>query len=287
MKFIDNQGKSITNYKVRQTEERQTPPDMPKIHYLCGIYGSRGTGKSTSLLNLIKSYESTRSFDKIYLFSPTMTNEPKYKIIEDGKYDLITYDNFSNELFSEVTEEIDSDINAYKEYKKEMKIYCDWKNGKSIQSMGMGLINLSQRNFEPPERPRYFKQMPSSLIIFDDMFGNKDLYSSNAKNPVSRFAILHRHKLSSIIYCLQGFKNGLPLQIRNNLSLLILFANKNVKMKEEIADEFLGSFVTRQQFIEMWDKATEIPHNFFCCDFDEKDKNKKFRQNFDKFIQID
>ena len=287
MKFVNNECKSITNYKVKQAKPREHPKDMIELSFLGAIVGSRGTGKTNVLINLIKEYETTQSFDKVYIFSPTMGNEPKYRLIEEGKYELVSYDNYTNELFAEVVEEINADIDSYKEYQKELKVYCDFKNGKSINSMGMGLISLSQREFEPPEKPKYWKQMPTSLIVFDDLYGNKELYSTNAKNPMSKFAILHRHKLTSMLFLVQGFHNGIPRQLRSNLSMVILFAQKNQKLKEEIATELLGSYITKEQFIEMWDTATQEQHNFFMINFDEKDKNKKFRQNFDKFIQID
>ena len=54
-------------------------------------------------------------------------------------------------------------------------------------------------------------------------------------------------------------------------------------MKTEIAEE-MSSFVSIDQFIQMWDHATEQPHGFLMVDFSARDACCRFRSGFDQLM---
>lgn len=273
--------------KLTQAKPRQIPEGMPRLHFLMGIIGSRGAGKTTALINMIKMYDHTKSFDKIYFFSPTFHNDPKYKLLETDKhnYKLEVFGNYSDDVFKDVLQEIRDDIDEYKQYERKLKLYQKFMKVKSIDSLTPEeLLDLELDDFEEPTTE--FKHgMPTSLIVLDDLVGNTDLYKANAKGVFNNFVILHRHLLTSVIFLCQVYQNGIPRQIRNNLSCLLLFRNKNDAMKKQIAEE-ASSFVTVDHFLQMWDYSCVEPWDFFMIDFDTKDKQYRFRKNFNELVEL-
>jgi len=62
--------------KVVQAQPRKHPENLPKLHFLAYFCASRGSGKTTAIVNFIKKYDKSRSFDHIIIYSPTANNEP-------------------------------------------------------------------------------------------------------------------------------------------------------------------------------------------------------------------
>jgi hypothetical protein len=46
----------------------------------------------------------------------------------------------------------------------------------------------------------------------------------------------------------------------------------------------MSSFVSPENFIKMWDFATDEPHSFFMIDFDAAEPEFRFRKRFDMLI---
>ena len=136
---------------------------------------------------------------------------------------------------------------------------------------------LSEYDFKEPES-EFPRGEPTAIYIYDDLMYDRDLYGNTAKKgfDFKKWAIKHRHHRSSILFSTQAFKSGIPKALRNNLSLLILGANKSPQVKKEVADE-VSAYVNREQFIEMWDRATEEDYSFYMVDY-EAPMAKKFRQ---------
>jgi pantothenate kinase-related protein Tda10 len=111
-------GLENKDLKVVQAPPRQGPKTFPDKPFLGTIVGSRGSGKTNCMINLIKHYDKTGFFSKVYMFSPTsFGNDPKYQLLEDGKHNIEykKYPTYSDEIFKEVLEEIKSDIEEYKD----------------------------------------------------------------------------------------------------------------------------------------------------------------------------
>lgn len=273
----------ITNFKVRQAEPRRVPEGMPALHFLGLVVGSRGSGKTNAVLNLCKLYNQTGTFDKIYLFSPTFHNDPKYGYFMSLAKRVRVFTEYTNEIFKSVVEEIKADIDEYKRYeaaKKAYELFLRWERPIAEFPPDL-LLELSMNDFQPPQSE--WDAMPTSLIIFDDLVGNKELYTSNPKGVMPSFAILHRHLLTSMLFLSQVYKGGLPRQLRNNLSLLMLFSNKSPEMMKEVSLE-MASHIKPEQFVELWERATQQRHDFLMVDFDTKKDKYRFRQNFDTLL---
>ena len=269
--------------KVVQSKPVPVPYGMPSLHFLQAIVGGRGQGKTTMLINEILTYNSAKVFDKIYMFSPTLHNDPKYKLLESSDDCTVkTFTSYSDELFKDVLSEIKGDIDLYKDYERKRKIWDRFAKAKRVDVIeDEDLMELYMWDFQEPIAP--FKKFPCSLLVFDDLAGNKELYRGDSKGVFNAFVILHRHLACSCIFLSQIFHNAVPRQIRTNISWWVLFKNRNKELRKQIAAELSGP-IDPDEFIELWDKACTEDHDFFMADYDAKDKRFRYRRNFDELM---
>jgi hypothetical protein len=169
---------------------------------------------------------------------------------------------------------------AYEEQLEAEKKYLKvWKDEKKLTAKEQAI--LEKTDYEKPNPPNDWTKAPATLIVWDDMAGNKAVYNNTGKGALHKITILHRHWHSSLIHVGQYYHSAVGKQIRNDLSMLMLFSNKNKDIKKAIPTEF-SSVIDYEKFMSMWDESTaEHPYEFFMRDFDQKDCQKKFRKKFD------
>jgi hypothetical protein len=89
------------------------------------IVGKRGSGKSSLLLNLLMNKEAglNKSYDKIYLISPSASRDSKFdELVEELSDDGSFYDDFNNEIMKEVVEKIDNFNDNWKKKRKPLSL---------------------------------------------------------------------------------------------------------------------------------------------------------------------
>lgn len=280
-------GVDVLPLHVKEHEFRNSPPTFPYPPFLSSMFGSRGSGKTTCMINMIRLYDSVRAFDHITIFSPTTQKDPKFAAFMDSKPNatLEFVDTYTDVKFAEITNQMDKDLAEYEKFKVALAAYKKFLKGGSISKLQPEeLIELYAYDFSDPMNGSRFKHgRPSHMIVFDDMVGDKNVYRNDSSGLVGRFTFRHRHYNASMCFMAQSYKSGIPRQIRNNLSTAVFFANKSEKMKTEIAEE-MSSFVSIEQFIQMWDYATEQPHGFLMVDFSARDPSCRFRSGFDRLM---
>ena len=265
------------NVQTAREVSNQAFPDKP---FLALLYSSKGTGKTNTLVNIVKEYDKTRFFQKVYLFSPSIHSDPKYSLLNDGNYEIRTYPEYSDEKLREVIDEIRYDIQRWKDWERLQKLYEKSKKAKNESIFTDDeLLDLFMLNWTEPEKP--FDKLPFSLIIFDDLASNKELMKQG-KSLMSSFALLHRHQYTSLMFSTQLFRNALPRMIRNNLDWLVLGPNKSEKVMLEVAEE-LNSYVSEKELVRLWSKATEDPYNYFTVNLMKPEF--RFKKNFDESIE--
>ena len=72
-----------------------------------------------------------------------------------------------------------------------------------------------------------------------------------------------------------------PRALRSQCSHTIIFQTKDKKLLEELARENC-SHLTPEEFIQLFQYATNGTHDFMLCDF----KNNQVRRNFDEIITL-
>lgn len=275
---------AVKPIKSQLAEPRSAPDTMPNKPFIGAVVASRGGGKTTSIINLVKIYASSHFFDKVYLLSPTFYNDPKLGTLEDDRYDLRVHTEITMDTVDDILQEIKDDINQYKQYKEYIKVWKRFLKAKSPEDWldradASDIAILQEHDFQPPET-QWKYGMPQSIIICDDLVGNRAIYNNPA---LVRFLLIHRHWLTSCLFSVQVWKGAIPRGIRNNLSLLMLFCNKSVQIRKEIAEE-LASHITPEHFMILWDFACSEPHDFFTINFD--DPKNRFRRNFNEIMKL-
>ena len=149
--------------------------------------------------------------------------------------------------------------------------------------------------FRPPQH-KYNGRKPCMCLILDDAQGSM-LYSK--PRAINQMTIYHRHLAQlekggalgiSLFFLVQSYKTqsgGITRAIRGNVTSMILFRNKNVKMLQEIADEIAGE-IEPSKFFQVYEKAMKDKHDFLFIDLHKKDSHPSaFRRNLDTFLVVE
>jgi len=268
--------------KSQLAKPRSAPPTMPNRPMLGVVCGSRGSGKSSALINFVKLYAKHHFFDKVIVCSPTFFNDPKLAQLVDERYDSQIVTDVNREAVDDIIESIKADIDEYKTFQAYIKVWAKMMKAKDLdaylsKAKPEDVALLMEHDYQPPTS-RYKHGMPTTLWICDDLVGERAIYN----NPIfNKFLLQHRHYLTSVLFAVQVWKGGVPRGIRNNLSLALLFTNKSKPVRMEIAEE-LSAFIAPDRFIELWDFCCKEAHDFLMVNWD--DPAHRFRRNFDEII---
>jgi len=274
---------------IREHERRGAPETMTRPPFMCGMFGSRGSGKTTLMIQLLRWYDAFNAFDRVVIFSPTHKKDPKFEALATcglkAKLDL--YADFDFALFDRVLKQQEESLAAYEKYLLATKAYAKFRKARSkTDTLSEDeLIALYEYDFADPRASEAFTSgRPSLFMVFDDQVGNKDVYRGDCKGPVAKFTLQHRHFNCSVCFMAQVYRTGVPLGIRNNLNLVVFFANKSDRLKAEVAEE-MSNFVSPERFVQMWTYATESEdHGAFVVTFDAERPEWRFRKNFDTLL---
>ena len=256
---------------------------MPSLYNLGMICGSRGSGKTTVMVRMLKAYDQAKSFDHLWLWAPCFHSDPKYKLLERGThFNLHLYDrDFSIAEFKGALELIEQNNQDYEEHQEHQKLWKKFLRHKDpLKLKDEEVLKLDKLGWQPPDPTKFTLGRPTNLMIFDDCVGSRDLYRADSKGTVAQFTIKHRHHHTSIWFMSQIFSNAVPKQIRSNLSFVILFAQKNENIRKQASLEF-SSHVSAEDFASMWAAATADTHGFYFVDF-ESPPEIRYRIGFDR-----
>lgn len=275
----------------------ETAEMMPNLCTQLLCCGAKGSGKTISIVNLVKKLE----FDRIFLISPTAKSNhailSMINIDEDDMYedteDLTIIDN----IISKVEEE----GREYDEYHEKMKEYNEFiKNSNNndyhlIDDDTIDKFMDDNNNFLKPEH--YLNgRRPKVALILDDILGS--YLMSKGIRKVNNLAIKHRHISPvksegggaigvSTFFLTQTFRcqtAGISKPIRSNCNSLIIFKTKNENEFNDLRDEVAGE-IGKELFTKIYEIATDEPHSFLFIDFNPKKSHpSRYRKNLDTFL---
>lgn len=271
----------LKDYQPKNVQAPRPAPDgFPNKVSLSLLYSSKGTGKTNTLCNILDAYDKYRFYQRVYLFSPSLHSDPKYEELKKGSYELKTYDHYSDELLKEVIDEIRSGLDEWNDYERKRALYEKSRKIKSLDTLKEDeLLDLWEMDWSSPPKPRWDKE-PWSLIIFDDLASDRSLMKSG-KTFANSVWLLHRHIRTGVAFCSQIFRNSVPKMVRNNLDWYILGKSKSKENMESVAQE-LDSYASKNEIMQMWEKATEEPFSYFCVNL--MNPKYRFTKNFDEPI---
>jgi len=277
-----------------------TTQDAFKQPCLQMIVGQRTAGKSYLTSKILAQAKRDKTFDKIYIITPSFNSNKAYfsKYIDETNVYEPTKTSIA-EVINEVERERDeweqylADVEQYKEFSKMSKGRLNIMNYNEDN-----MIGYLDKGFFGGSKPewKYEKIEPvKSLLILDDCLGSPAILQSSG---LTRIATLNRHIAPlqenfkgrsacglAVIILSQTYKmsQGISRTLRENLSLLTLFRNKQQKQLDSIKDE-LANVVDVELFDEAYDIATREPYGSLTIDFNPKCKTKTFRKNLNEAI---
>ena len=103
---------------------------------------------------------------------------------------------------------------------------------------------------------------------------------------ISNLTIKHRHLGINLIFTSQNPKS-IPNIIRNNIDIFVLYKFANTKMVLEKIYEECSSFLTEEQFEELYKHAVQEPHNALVIDKHPATINEnRIKKNFDIVLSL-
>lgn len=279
--------------------EYPTPANAFKQPCLQMIVGQRTAGKSYLTSKILAQAHKDKTFDVIYIVTPSFNSNKGYF----GKY--IKEENVfepTKESISQVIERVDADRDEWEEHLAKKELYKEFKKKmKNDTTMSDDeLMNFYEMDFfnEAPKWKYITEEPPKSLLILDDCLGSPAILQSSG---LTKIATLNRHIAPlnethsnrsacglAVIILTQSYKcqNGISRILRENLSLLTLFKNKQEQQVKAIKDE-LANVVDEELFNKAYEYATKDKYGSLTVDFAPKCSSKVFRKDLNKVIIFD
>ena len=270
---------------------------QPCIHM---IVGQRGQGKSHNCSKLISQAQKEKTFDNIYLISPSAKSNEAYfgRFIPEENIYKPTKDSVEK-----VIERVDAERDDFEDYIRKEKQYMEFmqilKSKRELSDEEIILyeeLGFLDDEFDRPKWKHKIVRPPTSAVILDDVLGSsllkshklEQLFCTNRHISPLNEPHSNRSACGLAIYILvQSYTSrsgGVPRLIRENLTELTLFKNKQRKQIELIKDE-LASVIDEDKFLQALELATDKPFCNLNISFGNlKCPTLTFRKNLNELI---
>ena len=291
---------NVYNHQVEECVNNEYPTGEDSFRQPClqMIVGQRTAGKSYLTSKILAQAKKEKTFDVIYIVTPSFNSNKAYF----SKY--ISEDNIfepTKSSIGDVIKKVEDDRDEWENYLTEVELYKKFKNDIKNKHFslidGNSLIEYMEKGFfnKPPEWKYEKIEPPKSLLILDDCLGSEAILQSSG---LTRVATLNRHIAPlaenfrersacglAVIILSQTYKmnNGVSRVLRENLSLLTLFKNKQQKQLNAIKEE-LANVVETDLFDKAYNYATKEKYGNLTIDFRPKCNSKTFRKNLNEAI---
>ena len=251
---------------------------------MAAFIGPRGSGKTNAVVLLARRYLDDGSINRIFIISPTYDSNRIFELLEPAQEDVFKNMHSCLADLNTIIAKVKEMVTEYKEYEIIADIFKKWK--RFLRGDGPPLPlpqynKLENMAFKEPKKiPR-----PAPLLIIDDM-SHSDLYTPSKKNGFVNLCLRHRHLFQvglSIFMLVQTFKTGIPKCLRQNIQQFFLWPTHDMSQLESMYDEF-ANMCTKEDFMEMFKRATAGSHNFMTIDMNARDSLLRFRKNFDQIL---
>ena len=263
------------------------PEGVPKAPILGMFVGKRGQGKSTAAVRLINYYLNHKPpvfhNDLVFVISPTADSQKHlWDHMRIPEENIFTSTN-SVEVKS-VIDHITSILKGKKEeYEEDQEYLVAYKKLMADKNLTpREVMLLDRRDAMPLDDPAPW---PRPILMLDDLSHMKVL---DQKWFIS-LCLRHRHvaggvSLSMLILC-QSLRGGLSRVVRQNCSLIVLFSTHDKTALDDLYHE-CSHLLDQEQFIAVFEEATDNFHSFLAVDLSQKDPNKVFSRDFEHWYEI-
>jgi len=291
---LDNKPIQVNKKPVPQSINKSLPP-----LFFNGIWiGSKGTGKTYSIVKLIKNYEKYPIYDdknnkldmRVILFCPTYhsTANPIFQTLQYLDENDVVLD-YSDDKLLDKLDEIEYEYQQIEEYSKYVKAYKKFEKYEDTNKLEYDeLLLLHRFDFmhpdEIPNKPKY-KHPRVNFLIFDDLVGTK-AFKIRSDSQLNNFVIKHRHLRCNLLFTTQ-YPRAIPPVIRNNVDIWVLFKSAS---KERVLDQIypeISSLISEENFEQLYLHSTKDNHDsLVIINHNLMDKRFSFRRNWDIVLMI-
>lgn len=266
----------------------------PRFYWNMMNIGSRGSGKTYTICQMIKHYEKHKIMKddteyklRTHLISPTIQANEIYQSLDSLDMEKDAHDEYNDDLLLNIIEDIKTEKKEYDKYLLYKKYYERFM--KTPESKLEKLYDEEPEIFHLLEEYEYIHpkdvkhESPKvNVVILDDLLGS-DAFTKKTKSVLVNAMIKNRHMGICFAVLVQSIK-AVPKNIRLNCSVFQLASFKNKKViLEDIYDE-VSNVIGLDEFEELYDFATDKPYGSLIID---TTNGKRFLSNLDSelFLQ--
>lgn len=261
---------------------------VPKPPILGIFVGKRGQGKTVTATRLLHYYTHNKPevFQKelVFVVSPTAESQQHLwdhiGVLEENIFAVATPAEIK-QIVDGIIEILKSKKEKYDEDQEYLEAYRVLTRGGTLTARQEFL--LIQRDCQPLENP---EPWPRPVLLLDDLSHLKVL---DQKWFIS-LCLRHRHVAGgvslSILMLVQSLRGGVARVIRQNCSLIILYSTHDLTAKEDLYAE-CSHLLDKEEFMALFEHATDERHDFLSVDLSQDDKNKVFSRSFEHWYEID
>jgi len=293
MKITKNH-KELKRRKIKEIGQYDFPRykiSGTKSFYFGGIFGVRGGGKTTAMLNILEIEKDImlKGENKVYFISPTCDSKVQH-YIEKYPENFVYIDELTVKNLDTALADIKKDV---EEWKTKMEL---------IDLLTIYLHDpkkLDEADIQKLEGANFLETFdfdsintahpPISTLCIDDSMSSPLISSSNSKNGKHflKFALKHRHSphYCNIFLMAQHIKT-ISKPLRVNMSMIIMFPFRDQNVLKTIFDEYSGLFEHKlQNFLDLIDEVERRKDHSFLLMY--QDSAKFVRINFDESVSFD
>jgi hypothetical protein len=252
--------------------------------------GSKGTGKSYKLTQLIKMYEESKIKDddnieydiRTILICPTASSGANevYKILKSLNQDEDVHLEYADELLMSILADVKAKAALYDEYIRYKKVYDKFLKYKNLDKLDYDELDLLEEHDYMEAEEVYGEIKPTiNFLVFDDLIGC-GCFNKKAKSLINNLTIKHRHLRCNLIFTTQSFKQ-IPPVIRTNIDIYCIFKSSSYNEILNKVHQDVSGFVKYDDFVELYEHATEDRHDCLTIINNSMDKKgTKFFKNW-------
>jgi len=268
---------------------------QPCLHM---IVGQRTAGKSYLASKILAQAKKEQTFDIIYMITPSFNSNKAYfgkYIDEENVYEP------TKDSISKVIERVEADRDLWQDYLAQKDMYEKYKKDLKDKKYSFSddeVFAFDDLGWLDGQKPKWKydkEEPPKSLLILDDCLGSPAILQSSG---LSKIACLNRHIGAlednhkertacglAVIILTQTYRmqNGVGRVLRENLSELTLFLNRQEKQVEAIKEE-LANVVPVELFERAYAYATKEKFGNLTVSFKPKCPTMTFRKNLNELI---
>lgn len=264
--------------KVKDDDKPTFPHDIFQPYCRVALTGASGCGKSNAFINLFeKMYPH---LDKIYVVSPTISNDPKQRAAFVDRENVMVFDEPTEALIRDIQKDAQRIHEQYNASIKVKKAFDKWRKNDydELKLTGSEMAMLDSIMWDIDNIQWKKNRRPNLLLFCDDLQGTPVLRGK----ALEALTIKARHHNVNLFMTAQTFK-GISPNIRRNLSGFMVFRTIDNNLLKDIFTETMGLWKSFDDFMEKYEYATgQNKHEFLYIDVNDKDH--PIRKNFNEVI---